>query len=286
MRAAEQLGSPFPPDTLDRLVAVADGRASVIDSVLRASCDRTWRSLAEAAHRAQDVYGLLAEVSLQLLAVGGRDRTDALLLAAHLGYAHPRLRALALALDDPAREPWWQPLAGALSTACIPCGHGAARAACERYLRLPGAAGQAGRGAGRRTGGPGGGRAVPSARRLRTSGGAARGVGVRPRRGGRTGAGAVLADRVARSVAAAAGPGTALRRTAREDRPVAGTGPGERGAVDGSVGGRACAALAEGRADAALAGARRARLLARRSSAPIPRQPSAPGRWRAAPGGF
>ncbi|WP_367318774.1 BTAD domain-containing putative transcriptional regulator [Streptomyces sp. HUAS ZL42] len=110
--AAEQLGSPFPPATLARLVAAADGRAMVIDSVLRASCERGWRELAAAVHEGQDICGLLADASLRVLATAGQDRIDALVLAAHLGYAHPRLRALAPALQDPATEPWWQPLDG------------------------------------------------------------------------------------------------------------------------------------------------------------------------------
>ncbi|MFC0529173.1 AfsR/SARP family transcriptional regulator [Phytohabitans kaempferiae] len=110
--AAEQLGSSLPAKALDRLVAVASGRAALIDSVLRVSRGPSARSAMLAIERAHDVQSLIAATTAGLLENADPVRLDALALAARLGYAHDRLSALRPAVDAAEREPWWQPLAG------------------------------------------------------------------------------------------------------------------------------------------------------------------------------
>lgn len=110
--AAGGLGSDVPPAVVADLVSLTEGRAGVIDALLRVAGGRGLANLAEVLAGATSMDVLAAACTSALLVRTSPTRLSALILAARLGYAHPKLPALAPAMDDVGAQPWWQPLTG------------------------------------------------------------------------------------------------------------------------------------------------------------------------------
>jgi DNA-binding SARP family transcriptional activator len=110
--AAGGLGPDVPPAVVADLVSLTEGRAGVIDALLRVAGAGGLGNLSAVLAGATSIDVLAAACTCALLVGTSPTRLSALILAARLGYAHPRLPALAPALDDVRAEPWWQPLTG------------------------------------------------------------------------------------------------------------------------------------------------------------------------------
>jgi hypothetical protein len=98
--AAGGLGSDVPAAVVADLVSLTEGRAGVIDALLRVAGAGGLANLAAVLAGATSMDVLAAACTSALLVRTSPTRLSALILAARLGYAHPKLPALAPALDD------------------------------------------------------------------------------------------------------------------------------------------------------------------------------------------
>jgi DNA-binding SARP family transcriptional activator len=110
--AACGLGSDVPAAVVAHLVSLTEGRAGVIDALLRVVGAGRLINFAAVLAGASSIDVLAASCTSALLVGTSPTCLSALILAARLGYAHPSLPALAPALDDVRAQPWWQPLTG------------------------------------------------------------------------------------------------------------------------------------------------------------------------------
>jgi DNA-binding SARP family transcriptional activator len=110
--AAGGLGPDVPAAVVADLVSLTEGRAGVIDALLRVAGAGGLGNLSAVLAGATSIDVLAAACTCALLVGTSPTRLSALILAARLGYAHPTLPAIASALDGVGAQPWWQPLAG------------------------------------------------------------------------------------------------------------------------------------------------------------------------------